>query len=94
MAFNKNPNPAPAAPAVVVPGNWEKAKGFLNLSVMSKDGKKRKFGAVALRTSKALENQILEFLEADEANLAKFASKVIIDYQSAAMNEGSMLDLT
>ena len=94
MAFNKKDSSAPAAtPAVAVPGNWEKAKGFLNFSVMSKDGKKRKFGAVPLRASKALENQILEFLEADEANLAKFQGKVIIEYQSAAVNEGSMLDL-
>ena len=91
MAFNLS-NTAPAA-SIAVPSNWEKAKGFLNIYLPSKEGKKRKVGSIALRTSKALENQILEFLEADEANLAKFQGKVIIEYQSAAVNEGSMFDL-
>ncbi len=95
MAFNKNSSSAPAAtPAVAVPGNWEKAKGFLNIYLPSKDGKRRKVGSIALRESKLLENQILSFLEADEANLPKLSSKLVIEYQSAAANEGSVLDLT
>ena len=94
MAFNKsNTAPAPAA-SIAVPSNWEKAKGFLNIYLPSKDGKKRKVGSIALRESKLLENQILSFLEADEANLPKLSSKLVIEYQSAAVNEGSMLDLT
>ena len=96
MAFNKSntaPAPAPAA-SIAVPSNWEKAKGFLNIYLPSKDGKKRKVGSIALRESKLLENQILTFLEADEANLPKLSSKLVIEYQSAVVNEGSMLDLT
>ena len=92
MAFNKTPS-APAPAAVAVPGNWEKAKGFLNIYLPPKDGKTRRAGSVALRESKALENQILTFLEADEGNLTKLSSKLVIEYQSAAVNEGSMLDL-
>lgn len=94
MAFKRSTSaPAPAA-TVAVPGNWEKAKGFLNIYLPSKDGKKRKVGSIALRESKLLENQILTFLEADEANLPKLSSKLVIEYQSAAVNEGSMFDLT
>ena len=93
MAFNKsNTAPAPAA-SIAVPSNWEKAKGFLNIYLPSKDGKRRKVGSIALRESKLLENQILSFLEADEANLPKLSSKLVIEYQSAAANEGSKLDL-
>ena len=93
MAFNRSTS-APAPAAVAVPGQWEKAKGFLNIYLPSKDGKKRKVGSVALRESKALENQILAFLEADEGNLLKLSRKLVIEYQSATVNEGSMLDLT
>ena len=93
MAFNRNAAaPAPSA-AIAVPGNWERAKGFLNIYLPSKDGKRRKVGAIALRESKLIENQILSFLEADEANLPKLASKLIFEYQSAAVNEGTKLDL-
>ena len=96
MAFNRSnaaATSAVSAPAIAVPGNWEKAKGFLNIYLPSKDGKRRKVGAIALRESKMLENQILGFLEADEANLAKLSDKLVFEYQSTSANEGNMLDL-
>ena len=95
MAFNRSnaAAPAPSAPAIAVPGNWERAKGFLNIYLPSKDGKRRKVGAIALRESKLVENQILGFLEADEGNLEKLAVKLIFEYQSTAANESTMLDL-
>ena len=63
------------------------------LIMASKDGKRRKVGAIALRESKLIENQILQFLEADEGNLEKLVAKLIFEYQSAAANEGTKLDL-
>ena len=91
MAFNRSATSA--APAIAVPGNWERAKGFLNIYLPSKDGKRRKVGAIALRESKLIENQILGFLEADEGNLEKLVAKLIFEYQSTAANESTKLDL-
>ena len=93
MAFNKSSSAPASAPAIAVPGNWERAKGFLNIYLPSKDGKRRKVGAIALRESKLVENQILGFLEADEGNLEKLVGKLIFEYQSTAANEGTKLDL-
>ena len=96
MAFNRSnaaATSAVSAPAIAVPGNWERAKGFLNIYLPSKDGKRRKVGAIALRESKLIENQILGFLEADEGNLEKLVAKLIFEYQSASANEGTKLDL-
>ena len=95
MAFTRSnaATSAVSAPAIAVPGNWERAKGFLNIYLPSKDGKRRKVGAIALRESKLIENQILTFLEADEGNLEKLVGKLIFEYQSAAANEGTKLDL-
>ena len=95
MAFNRSnaATSAVSAPAIAVPGNWERAKGFLNIYLPSKDGKRRKVGAIALRESKLIENQILGFLEADEGNLEKLVVKLIFEYQSTATNEGTKLDL-
>ena len=95
MAFNRSnaATSAVSAPAIAVPGNWERAKGFLNIYLPSKDGKRRKVGAIALRESKLIENQILGFLEADEGNLDKLVVKLIFEYQSTAANEGTKLDL-
>ena len=94
MAFNRFNAAAPApSAAIAVPGNWERAKGFLNIYLPSKDGKRRKVGAIALRESKLIENQILGFLEADEGNLEKLVAKLIFEYQSASANEGTKLDL-
>ena len=95
MAFNRSNTAAAPAPsaAIAVPGTWERAKGFLNIYLPSKDGKRRKVGAIALRESKLLENQILTFLEADEANLPKLSSKLIFEYQSVEASESTKLDL-
>ena len=88
MAFNTNPAAAPQA----VPA-FEKASGFINIYLPSKDGKRRKVGAIALRASKANEKQMLDFLDEDEGNIAKLAAKLIVEYQSAVVTEAHSLDL-
>ena len=96
MAFNRSnaaATSAVSAPAIAVSGGWERAKGFLNIYLPSKDGKRRKVGAIALRESKLIENQVIGFLEADEGNLEKLVAKLIFEYQSTEANEGTKLDL-
>lgn len=89
MAFNTNA----AAPQAVANSNWEKASGFINIYLPSKDGKRRKVGAIPLRASKANEKQMLDFLDEDEGNITKLSAKLIVEYQSAAVTEAHSLDL-
>ena len=93
MAFA--PNNSAAAPSAQANNtqSWEKAAGFINLYLPSKDGKQRKLGAIPLKLSKANEKRLLEWLESDEANVASLASKLIVTYQSAAVNEDHAFDL-
>ena len=73
--------------------NWEKASGFINLYLPSKDGKRRKLGAIPLKLSKVNEKALIEWLESDEENVGKLASKLIVEYQSAAVSEAHAFDL-
>lgn len=88
MAFNTN-----AAPQAVANQAWEKAGGFINIYLPSKDGKRRKLGAIPLKASKATEKQLMDFLEEDEGNVQKMIAKLIVEYQSAAVTEAHSLDL-
>jgi len=90
MAFNTS---AAVAPAANSNSQWEKASGFINIYLPSKDGKRRKLGAIPLRNGKPAEKTLLEWLEADEGNVAKLASKLIVEYQAAAFNEAHNFDL-
>lgn len=70
-----------------------KAAGFLNFYLPSKDGKRRKVGAIGLKDSKPQEKSLREWLEADAGNMTTFMEKVIIEYQSAEPTEGHSFDL-
>lgn len=62
--------------------SW-KASGFINLYLPSTDGgKRKKLGAIPLRSSKPSEAALLEWLKKDPANAAKLLSKLDIDFQS------------
>ena len=91
MAFNNNAAAAPASNTAN--SNWEKAAGFVNLYLPSKDGKRRKLGAIPLRLSKSNEKALVEWLESDEENVGKLATKLIVEYQSAAVSEAHSFDL-
>ena len=93
MAFNTNTAAAPSASSNNNTQSWEKAAGFVNLYLPSKDGKKRKLGAIPLKVSKAQEKALLEWLEEDEANVGKLSQKMIVEYQSAQANEAHAFDL-
>ena len=62
--------------------SW-KASGFVNFYLPSTDGgKRKKFGAIALRDSKPAEAALIQWLKEDPANIAKLLSKIEIDFQS------------
>lgn len=60
MAFNKNSNNGSNA-ATGNNDSW-KAQGFLNLYLPSKDGGRRKLGAIALHDNKKSEKQLMDWL--------------------------------
>lgn len=91
MAFQSNA--AAPAPTNNANSNWEKAAGFVNLYLPSKDGKRRKLGAIPLKLSRVNEKALVEWLESDEENVGKLASKLIVEYQSAAVSEAHSFDL-
>ena len=95
MAFNVNSNAAaPSANSTNAnTQQWEKAAGFINLYLPSKDGKRRKLGAIPLKLSKTNEKALVEWLESDEENVGKLATKLIVEYQSAQASEAHSFDL-
>lgn len=70
-----------------------KAQGFLNLYLPSKDGKKRKLGAIPLKESKPSEKALLVWLNEDPTRVAKILSALQIEFQSAVPNESTGFDL-
>ena len=91
MTFNRAANQsrrsAPAAEAAPV-DTW-KAQGFINLYLPRKDGSRAKLGAIPLRDSKENERTLREWLEANEGNVDKLLTALIVNYQSTAVNEGN-----
>ena len=80
MAFRTN-----TAAAQTTNTNQEswKADGFVNLYLPSTDGgKRKKLGAIPLRSSKPSEAALLEWLKKDPANAEKLLSKLQLDFQS------------
>ena len=82
MAFQSS-----AAVATSTSNDSWKAQGFINLYLPSKDGKKRKLGAIALKESKTNEKALLDWLNENPEHVAKLASKLIVEYQSAVVQE-------
>lgn len=70
-----------------------KAQGFLNLYLPSKDGKKRKLGAIPLKESKPSEKALLVWLNEDPTRVAKILASLQMEYQSAVPNEATGFDL-
>ena len=91
MAFNKS-SAAAASTTVAVPGNWEKAQGFINIYLPRKDGSQMKLGALALRISKNEEKQVLDYLASSEENIQKLANRLVFEFRAVNENR-SELDL-
>jgi len=82
MAFRTNTSAAAAMSNTLNQENW-KADGFVNLYLPSTDGgKRKKLGAIPLRSSKPSEAALLEWLKKDANNVNKLLSKLELDFQS------------
>ena len=66
--------------------SW-KAQGFLNFYLPSKNGQRRKLGAIPLKESKANEKRLLAWLNEDPSRVTQILAKLEIEYQSAASND-------
>ena len=74
--------------------NTNKADGFINIYLPTKGGERRKLGAIALKSVKPAELELLQFLSSDEGNINVIASKLEIDYKPAGGTESSSFDLS
>lgn len=68
---------------------FEKASGFLNISLPTKGGSTRKLGAIRLRDSVPAEKALREWLEADAGNIEKLKEVMLLDYRNATPSKGS-----
>jgi hypothetical protein len=74
--------------------SW-KAQGFLNLYLPSKDGaKRRKLGAIPLKSAKPSEKLMLDWLNEDPTRVAAIMAKLIIEFQPAQASESTGFDLS
>lgn len=90
MAFTASVTNAVTAPSN---DNW-KAQGFLNFYLPSKNGGRKKLGAIPLRESKGNEKALLAWLNEDPSRVAYILSKLEIEYQSALPADTAGFDLS
>lgn len=72
--------------------DW-KAAAFINLFITRKNGSKMKLGFIALKSDDPEHVQLMEWLEANEGNLEKLATKLLLDYRVVEEKEADGLDL-
>jgi hypothetical protein len=72
--------------------DW-KAAAFINLFLPRKDGSRMKLGFCALKSDDPEHLQLMEWLEADEGNLNKLATKLVLDYRAVEEKTDNGLDL-
>lgn len=88
MAFN-----TASAPAATNSNDSWKAQGFLNFYLPSKDGGRRKLGAIPLKESKVNEKTLLAWLNEDPTRVQVLLNKIELEYQPAQQAEGTGFDL-
>ena len=54
---------------------------FVNISLPTADGGKRKIGSVGLKLRKAAEKELIEYLQADPSRVASLFSHASFDFQ-------------
>lgn len=84
MSFNTNTARTPET----ANDSW-KAQGFINLYLPSKDGKRKKLGAIPLKESKHSEKALLQWLNEDPSRVAQILSKLEMEFQSAVPGDAS-----
>lgn len=88
MSFKTNA----AAVATTTNENW-KAQGFLNLYLPSKNGGRKKLGAIPLKMARPNEKTLIEWLTEDPARAQQIVSKLQIEFQAAANGDAAGFDL-
>lgn len=71
MAFNQSNTSSP--------NGFEKAAGFINLSLPTEEGQ-AKLGAIPLKLSSESEKWLIEYLTADPANIEKLKQNLIVSF--------------
>ena len=72
--------------------DW-KAQAFLNVWLPTKAGGRRKVGAIPLKTSRAGDAQLIDFLSGGEDALRSLVNKLEFDFQLSGGNPDSAFDL-
>ena len=93
MALNIN-----TAPSAASSNNaWEKAAGFINLSLPNASGGNSKLGAIPLKLSNAQEKKLFEACnkspEAAQAIMVSILAKLVLEFRSAEPKEGAGFDI-
>jgi hypothetical protein len=70
-----------------------KAQGFLNLYLPTKDGGRRKLGAIPLKEAVSTEKAMLDWLKEDPTRVEAILNKLEIEFRTAEPKEGSAFDL-
>lgn len=74
-----------------VQGTFEKAKGFINIYLIMKSGKKRQLGAIRLLESDSIQNTIYQRLVEETLTVEELLSK--LDFSFNPVTEVSEEDL-
>ncbi len=73
-----------------------KPDAYINIFMPTRDGGRRKLGALALTTNKPLDKQLLDHIsDADsmDAVMTQIRERLVLDFQRADGNNGVELDL-
>lgn len=58
--------------------------GYLNFYIPSRDGSRKKLGAIALKDSNTNQKALREWLDADEANAQRLLQAIELEYTSVS----------
>lgn len=66
-----------------------KADGFLNFYLPSKDGSRRKLGAIPLRGAKPNEKQLSDAIKKDPDLVKRILASLVLEYNPAEQTDGA-----
>lgn len=73
--------------------SW-RSDAFLNFYLPTRDGGRTKIGAIALKKSRGIQAQLIEYLAEDpETRVPELLAKLEIDFRMGSNGEGTKLDL-
>ena len=67
----------------VVQGEFEKAIGFLNISVKATDGRTIQLGGLAMKASEANQARLVEMLRSEQISLEQLTSKLVLNFHDS-----------